>query len=655
MRLALFSPLPPRRSGIADYAASLLPELREHHEVEVFEEAGTSFDPSAFELTLYQVGNNAHHALAYRTAIEHPGVVVLHEANLHHLIAELTIRRNDWDAYMREVELNGGPEALAYAARVRSLEVGPDYEGVPMLRRILESARGVIVHSHFVERIVRENGYTGPVAVIPHGASLIEAKYVPYREHLGVDGESPLVGVFGFLKPYKRLPECLRAFRRLVALVPKAKMILAGEEHPDLPLNSLVESLDLGAEVRHLGYLSDDDLNGHIAACDVILNLRHPTVGETSGTLMRALGLGKAVITSDIGAFSELPDDVCLKVGIEPAEEDLLFEQMYLLVTRPDLRHALGDGARRWVEHECQWNIVAERYASFLESVAENREWQGSPAHAAITNSISGASPVEPGYLATWTGDDEAARAYLDTHIARLEKTLAITPRGSTDDRILEMGAYMQITPALKTRLGYGEVRGCYYGELGRVDHKVLRSSGGEKFECDVDLFDAEKDPFPYPDSHFSTVLCCELIEHLTADPMHMLGEINRVLRTGGTLVLSTPNAASLRAIGAVLEGQHPGFFPAYIRPAAGSGETEARHNREYVPKELDRLLSDCGFEMTLLDTGPFCRKSKPDHAWVTRLLERHGLDTTMRGEGIYAVGRKKGPIRERYPGWLYQ
>ncbi len=93
----------------------------------------------------------------------------------------------------------------------------------------------------------------------------------------------------------------------------------------------------------------------------------------------------------------------------------------------------------------------------------------------------------------------------------------------------------MQITPALKTKLGYGEVRGCYYGQLGKTDHKVVDSEDGEKFACDVDLFDAEKDMFPYPNEHFDTVLCCELIEHLPSDPMHMMSEINRILRPGGT------------------------------------------------------------------------------------------------------------------------
>ena len=166
--------------------------------------------PGDGDIALYQVGNNAHHDFAYEAALRHPGVVVLHEANLHHLIADITIKRGDWDAYLREVEHEAGPEALAHARRVKALEVGPDYEGVPMLRRILESARGVIVHSQFMVDRVRAAGFTGPVARIPHGAWIPDGSRMEYRDRLGIDEATLLIGAFGFLKPYKRIAESLR-------------------------------------------------------------------------------------------------------------------------------------------------------------------------------------------------------------------------------------------------------------------------------------------------------------------------------------------------------------------------------------------------------------------------------------------------------------
>jgi glycosyltransferase involved in cell wall biosynthesis/SAM-dependent methyltransferase len=661
IKVAFFSPLPPARSGIADYSAALLDELKKLVDVEVFASKPIAFNPSNFDVTLYQVGNNVHHDFCYETAMDHPGVVVVHEANLHHLIADITIKRGDWDAYMRAVEQEGSPADVAYASRVRRLEVGPDYEGVPMLRQLLSRSQAAIVHSGCVESELRGAGFSGAVARIPHGAWLPDASGPDFRERLGLDETTPLVGIFGFLKPYKRIAESLRAFRRLVRVHPSAKMILVGDPHPELQLESLIRSLDLGLHVRVLGFRPIEEFVGYLAASDIVLNLRYPTVGENSGTLMRALGLGKAVVVSEVGSFSELPETICLKAPVDASEEDHLFEYLNLLVSRPEVRKALGARAREWVETECTWPKVAQRYADFLERIARNGSVSdAAPAAETVLEpavTASRAVPgvhVEPEYILSWA-PDAPAKSYIETHLTRFEKTLAITPPGGPGDCILEMGSYLQITPALQTRLGYGEVRGCYYGAAGRVDPRSAQSVDGEQFHCTLELFNAEKDRFPYDDGYFSTVLCGELVEHLTEDPMHMMAEINRILRPGGHLVLTTPNIGSLRAIAAILEGYHPGFFPAYIRPRVKGEEPEARHNREYTAREITLLFYYAGFEMTLLETGPFRDEPKPEHEWVKHLLDRYKMPEDLRGDGIYAVGRKSGQVRERYPAWLYQ
>jgi SAM-dependent methyltransferase len=512
---------------------------------------------------------------------------------------------------------------------------------------------------------MRAAGFRGPLAVIPHGAWIPEADRNGWRHRLGLDETTPLAGIFGFLKPYKRIAESLRAFRRLVRLAPNVKMILVGEPHPEFPLEPMIRSMGLSGSVRVLGFAPIEEFTGYLGACDIVLNLRYPTVGESSGTLLRSLGMGKAVLVSDVGSFAEFPDDVCLKVPVGSGEEDLIFEYLNLLVSRPEVATELGRRAREYVARECNWAVVARRYAEFLEAVAEGREWNP-PARAETLAELAPAlPPAAPAnaaereapdalaeYLRGWALNP-AALGYLETHRTRLVKTLAMTPPGGPADRILEMGAYLQITPALQTRLGYGAVRGCYYGEAGRVDRREVVSSAGERFCCEIDHFDAEQDPFPYPDGHFATVLCCELIEHLFEDPIHMMAEVNRVLAPGGHLLLTTPNAAGLRAISAILQGYHPGFFHAYIRPAE-SGEVDARHNREYTPKEVHLLLENSGFEVVRLETGEFLDLPHPEFGWVLHLLERYRLETGLRGDGIYALGRKTGAVRERYPGWLY-
>jgi glycosyltransferase involved in cell wall biosynthesis/SAM-dependent methyltransferase len=691
MRVAYFSPLPPQKSGIADFSAALLPELARHLEITIFVESPeitgpadlpvrlhTQFQPADFDLAVYQIGNNPDHAFVYDAALQNPGVVVLHEFNLHHLITEVTIRRNQWDAYLHEAEYNGGPEALAYAQRVKDLEVGPDYENLPMNRRLLDSSRAVITLNRFTADRVCGGRWKMPVAVIRHGAALPESHAQMYRHRLGVDETTPLIGIFGFLKPYKRIAQALRAFQRLVRLEPRAKMILVGEEHPDFSVRALIRSLGLDEHVRVLGYLPIGDFEQYIGAVDISLNLRYPTAGESSGPLLRALGLGRAVLVSDVGSFSELPDDICLKVPVDDQEVDCLFEYMNLLVGRPELARAMGERAQAFIKEFCSWGHVAGQYADFLKAVNEGREWKQeldaqplsnreSRSQAAVEPrpstlgwaAASGTSPEIDAnhswaeYILGYAGESQERRDYVRTHLARLVRTLQITPRGEAPDRILEMGAYMQITPALHYLLGYGDVRGTYLGQPGRVDRREAHSSTGESFCCLIDHFNAEKDVFPYPAGAFATVLCCELLEHLYDDPMHMMSEINRILRPGGSLVLTTPNICSLRAIEAILLEYHPGFFHEYIRPAP-DGETAPRHAREYAPRDLVLLFQQAGFEMTLFETGPYMNEPAPAGEWVRHLLDRYQLPKTMRGEAIFAVGRKIGPVRSRYPEGLY-
>ncbi len=680
MRIALVSPMPPSKSGIADYSAALAGPLSELADVAVISCEDGHFDPARFDALVYQLGNNPYHSFVYDLALNYPGVAVLHEPNLHHLIVDRTIVRGDWDGYLKEAEYDGGPAALARARRARALETGPDYDGVPMIRRLLERSRAVVVHSHYVEEAVRQAGFAGPVGCIPHGAWIPQVDRMVYRHRLGLDETAPLVGVFGFLKPYKRIAESLRAFRRLVRLEPTAKMILVGEAHPDFPVTPLINRLGLRANVRMLGFTPIDDFAGYMAACDVVLNLRYPTLGESSGSLLRALGLGRAVVVSDVGSFRELPDDICLKTPAGDGEEETLFEFLNLLVSRPSFARGMGERARQWVERECRWEHVAQRYAAFLADVAAGRTSAPLPERApafpaaaelgtdstaaseakaaepepsAASEPVSPREPVTEEYILGWTPEGVEGRDYLETHLTRLEKTLSIIPPGGPEDRILEMGAYLQITPALRTKLGYGEVRGCYYGPIGETDHKRVTSATGEVFECVIDLFDAEKDVFPYPDRYFSTVTCCELIEHLASDPMHLMSEINRILRPGGHVVLTTPNLASLRSISALLLGYHPGLFSVYLRPS-GEPPSDFRHHREYTPIEIHLLLEDAGFEVALLETGAFREAPAPGLIWVEHLLARYQLASHLRGEGIYAVGRKKRTVKNRYPGWLY-
>jgi len=244
------------------------------------------------------------------------------------------------------------------------------------------------------------------------------------------------------------------------------------------------------------------------------------------------------------------------------------------------------------------------------------------------------------------------AQAYFEEHVGRLARTIALAPPPQATGRVLELGCYMQITPFLQRLCGYREVRGAYYGPVGRIDRKAVAFPDGD-FTCSIDHFDADRDRFPYPDSHFDLVIAAEMIEHLTYDPMHMLCECNRVLANGGFLLVTTPNVGSITSVAKTMDGRdNPQIFYLYKRPHPGQ-EPEIGHVREYTMWELGEAVKSAGFELTMLFTtfiaGFAC------HLPLLRFLEVNGYSTENRGEQTWCLARKRSGLPvDRYPFFLY-
>jgi SAM-dependent methyltransferase len=250
---------------------------------------------------------------------------------------------------------------------------------------------------------------------------------------------------------------------------------------------------------------------------------------------------------------------------------------------------------------------------------------------------------------------DQSARTYLEIHLPRIARTLDLVPAPRSSGRVLELGAYMHMTPALQCVLGYKEVRGAFFGPLGRTDEKSVTAGGKPVFRCFVDLFDAEKDRYPYPDGNFECVLACEIFEHMMHDPMHMLAEIHRVLEEGGALVLTTPNVASYLAVARALEqSANPQLFSKYPDPRGEFADSEPPHVREYTPLELREAVESAGFEVENMFTEVI--PGYGTDTWVKMFLERNGYSSAMRGEQLYCLARKRAGRRiVRYPKFLYE
>jgi glycosyltransferase involved in cell wall biosynthesis len=401
VRVAVVGPLPPAASGIADYSAELVPALAEHLAVELFPPPGSPppdrrlaerfpvrswrdlADPG-LDVRLVHLGNDhRHHGALFRALPELPSpvVVVLHEYVLHHMVREMTLVAGDAAGYVEALRAAYGAAGESVAHRAVGTGVPLDPFVWPLFEPAVDAAAGVIVHNETTRRRVLASRPGARVAVVPHHVAVAPgddpaAERRAARRRLGLADDVFLVGTFGFQTPPKRLDVLLRAFARLRAGRPAARLAVVGAVDRSLDLE---RKLDL--DCRFAGGLAEAvTVTGHVAglddfldwmrAVDVAVNLRHPTGGETSGTVIRLLGLGKPLVVTDAGAFAEIPDGCAAKVPPDEREEDVLAAYLAAFAADPALGRDLGAAARRHMAAHHSLAGSARAYAGFLAEVA---------------------------------------------------------------------------------------------------------------------------------------------------------------------------------------------------------------------------------------------------------------------------------------------
>lgn len=363
MKVGFFAPLPPAPTGVAGYAAGLLAELRRFGSIEV--------NGRRADVFLYHLGNNQLHRRIYLRALERPGVVVLHDAVLHHFF----LGALDRDGYVEEFVYNYGEwsRGLAetlWAGRSRSAQ-DPRYFRYPMLRRIAEVSAAIVVHNPAAARMVREHAPQAHVVEIPFPVRRPElspeSERIRWHKRMGLGLRTTLFGMFGYLREAKRPGVVLRAFQDARRAGADAAMLIAGR----------FESAELERamapwmrEVVRLGRLPDRQFWDAAALADVAVNLRYPPAGETSGIGMTLMGLGKTVIFSDTEEIAGLPGSACLRVEPGPGECACLAEYMVWLARFPEYAREMGTRAAQWVRERHAPAAVAERYWKLLRSIA---------------------------------------------------------------------------------------------------------------------------------------------------------------------------------------------------------------------------------------------------------------------------------------------
>lgn len=358
MRIAMLTPLPPTRTGVAHYASMLLPALGQQVDVRPFDSM-EGYRRGEFDATVYQLGNNPHHEFVYREAMAHPGVAVLHDLVLHHLVVEMTLARGDVDGYVEALRANHGEAGAAWArGRAAGLHSEMGNFLLPASVEVANRSRAVIVHNAWAASRLESLGVTTPIHVIPH-------PYVPQtypdraaiRAKLGLDPASRVIGLFGFLTSAKRSEIVLRAFAEARSRDRSLQLLVVGEPAPNIDVAALAAD-----GVTFTGYVDDDDFAAYYAAVDRLVNLRYPSAGESSGTLIRAFDAGKPVAVSDYAQFAEFPDDCVTKIAFGDGETEALAD----FFTRELDEAAIARAQRAWLDANARLELTVAGYRRAL-------------------------------------------------------------------------------------------------------------------------------------------------------------------------------------------------------------------------------------------------------------------------------------------------
>jgi glycosyltransferase involved in cell wall biosynthesis len=407
LRIAFFTPLPPSPTGVADYSQTLLEGLSSRQaawSIEAFTESEAipakksfavrspdEFPPSdsAASTPVYQMGNSPHHDFIYPFVFKHPGVLVLHDLVLHHsrlasylASPEVADYRRDLgnqatraralarlDEYTAEVEAAYPGEGSKVAEVAIRTGGGRLLYAYPLYELLVRSSKMTLVHSLAASREVQEKCPDSTVRTVRMG---IEAPEVVTRDQarrkLGL-GRGTILASFGLVTPEKRITMALRSLKRLLDEGQDIHYFLVGGSVHHFDALEEARQLGIGHRVHLTGRVSEEDFWLHAFASDLCLNLRFPSAGETSATLLRLMAAGRAVMITDQTHYLEFPDSVVYKSSLE-GDEDGLFCDVKDLLRHSERRKKIEEEARRFIATQHSVDAMVKDYINVLEEAS---------------------------------------------------------------------------------------------------------------------------------------------------------------------------------------------------------------------------------------------------------------------------------------------
>jgi glycosyltransferase involved in cell wall biosynthesis len=397
MKIALFSPLHPLKSGISDYTEEMLPLLGKHFEIDlyvdpkhiptnsslrslfgVFPFQPDSFSAAEYDAVVYHMGNYyPAHRFVYDALRKNPGIVVLHDYVLQGFYARRAEVEKNFGEYRALLKTHYGKAGEEIADSVARRVQPPIWENeealdFPLNEEILELATGLIVHSAFVKKRLQTKT-AKPIIKIPHHGHVLKTfDREAERTSWGLRPDEILVSSLGFVNRNRRYELVIAALGELADS--RLSYFIAGEDRGKL-LRDLIAGSNVRVSVQ--SFLPLEKLESLIIASDICVNLRYPTMGESSGSLLRQMGYARPTLISKCGSYAEIPDWAAVKIEPEIDEPALLKAYLSALIDDPDLRQSLGREAAFYVRTECDIEKCVQSYADFITAIASGRKSEG--------------------------------------------------------------------------------------------------------------------------------------------------------------------------------------------------------------------------------------------------------------------------------------
>ena len=384
-KIAWLSPFPPQRSGIANYSYWLIEALKPYFNIDLYYDTQApaailqnQFDVyplSAFpkhhqnyDEVIYHLGNHTgFHKEIYKLAWNFPATVVLHDYNLGGFMHEAFYCQND-EQFYRQALVEGYGEEGRLAFQALAAGHFPDPAKYPMSHAVAGRSRKVIVHHRWVKT---QLGDDNRIEVIPLIAKLnrrptpeeldgFNKKYSLRENHF-------VLSCLGFINSNKLPKLQIEVVKRLVDEGYPVQMIFAGELAPDVKsLEAEIRSGSYRENFIFTGYQNEIDYLSAIFASDVIINLRNPSMGEASLTLMQALAAAKPTIVSDLNQYREFPDKVCWKLAHGENEAEELYAYLSALLSDKYLRAAISNNSAEYVRSVFGWEQIIARWRQVI-------------------------------------------------------------------------------------------------------------------------------------------------------------------------------------------------------------------------------------------------------------------------------------------------